>query len=339
MWVGLLPSDTGEDLVKRVIGRRRRPHRVLRRQAAHRAQRRRARRVLHRARGGTAQVRFDVTVPADRFFVMGDNRADSSDSRFHLDVEQGPVPRANIVGRAAVVCWPELARSPPAAFARIPADPPPRRRPHRDPAATRLRGGLDGRPGSDGTCTTARRRRSRAATRRHQLAGLRPRAVERPRGPARRRRTAAAVPHGRPDHGTDRRVVGAAGRRRGVGGVLRRHRGAGDRRGDRFRARRRSDRGRTAGEPWRRDSTYLRRGAGPAARVRRGRPDRRAGAGPDHAGRTPEELQEYVGHRWWNVADLVAAGGTQRFFPGRLPELIEDFLAGHGIDEPFDLWN
>jgi 8-oxo-dGTP pyrophosphatase MutT (NUDIX family) len=91
---------------------------------------------------------------------------------------------------------------------------------------------------------------------------------------------------------------------------------------------------------WRRDSTYVRRhrrtwqhevvvvahvvGRAPV---------------PAREGRTEDELQEYVGHRWWDVADLVAAGGTQRFFPGRLPELIEDFLAGVGIDEPFDLWN
>ena len=60
---------------------------------------------------GTAQVRFDVTVPADRYFVMGDNRGDSSDSRFHLDVEQGTVPRANIVGRTVAVIWPVSAWS------------------------------------------------------------------------------------------------------------------------------------------------------------------------------------------------------------------------------------
>ena len=55
---------------------------------------------------GTAQVRFDVTVPTDRYFVMGDNRGDSSDSRFHLDGESGTVPRANIVGRVVAVIWP-----------------------------------------------------------------------------------------------------------------------------------------------------------------------------------------------------------------------------------------
>lgn len=91
---------------------------------------------------------------------------------------------------------------------------------------------------------------------------------------------------------------------------------------------------------WRRDSTYVRRhrrtwqhevvvtahvlGDAPA---------------PAREGRTAEELEEYVGHRWWPVPDVVAAGGRVRFFPSRLPDLLEDFLAGVPIDEPFDQWN
>jgi signal peptidase I len=41
------------------------------------------------------------TVPADNYFVMGDNRVDSGDSR-----EFGPVPRAQLVGRAFARYWP-----------------------------------------------------------------------------------------------------------------------------------------------------------------------------------------------------------------------------------------
>ncbi len=54
-------------------------------------------------------------------------------------------------------------------------------------------------------------------------------------------------------------------------------------------------------------------------------------------GYTPTELLEYVGHRWWPVEEIAAS--EERFFPGRLPSLIEDFLAGEDIDEPFDAWN
>jgi signal peptidase I len=39
-------------------------------------------------------------VPADSYFVMGDNREDSSDSR-----SWGVVPRSRIVGRARLVLW------------------------------------------------------------------------------------------------------------------------------------------------------------------------------------------------------------------------------------------
>ncbi|MDQ3538379.1 MAG: signal peptidase I [Actinomycetota bacterium] len=43
-----------------------------------------------------------VTVPEGEYFMMGDNRANSSDSRFGL----GTIPRQDIVGRAFVTIWP-----------------------------------------------------------------------------------------------------------------------------------------------------------------------------------------------------------------------------------------
>jgi 8-oxo-dGTP pyrophosphatase MutT (NUDIX family) len=89
---------------------------------------------------------------------------------------------------------------------------------------------------------------------------------------------------------------------------------------------------------WRRDSTYVRRhirfwqhevvvtahvpGAAPS---------------PVPDGRTPNELDEYVDHRWWPVDDIAAS--RERFFPTPLPALVREFLAGAEIDESFDHWN
>ncbi|MBC7443632.1 MAG: signal peptidase I [Ramlibacter sp.] len=53
---------------------------------------------------------FDVTIPADSLWMMGDNRYNSKDSRYNGDTAgKGYVPIENVVGRALVVSWP-LAR-------------------------------------------------------------------------------------------------------------------------------------------------------------------------------------------------------------------------------------
>ncbi|MFM2433668.1 MAG: hypothetical protein RI974_408 [Actinomycetota bacterium] len=50
---------------------------------------------------------FDVTVPENMFWVMGDNRSNSEDSRFHGDLpSKGFVPKDSVVGRAFVLSWP-----------------------------------------------------------------------------------------------------------------------------------------------------------------------------------------------------------------------------------------
>lgn len=57
--------------------------------------------------GPTDGVEFDVTVPAERYWVMGDNRADSADSRSALGRPGGGMLRADdVVGEAVWRYWP-----------------------------------------------------------------------------------------------------------------------------------------------------------------------------------------------------------------------------------------
>jgi signal peptidase I len=70
-----------------------------------------------------SELPFDVTVPPERVWVMGDHRSDSADSRAHLDSPSGGMVSVdNIVGRATSRYWP-LSRlsgfTPPSAFSAV----------------------------------------------------------------------------------------------------------------------------------------------------------------------------------------------------------------------------
>ncbi len=60
------------------------------------------------AAGAKPSVRkFEVIVPTDRLWVMGDNRPNSEDSRFHQDLPGGgTVPESLVVGKVWAVVWP-----------------------------------------------------------------------------------------------------------------------------------------------------------------------------------------------------------------------------------------
>jgi signal peptidase I len=54
-----------------------------------------------------SQIPFSVTVPPGRLWVLGDNRANSDDSRYRRDDPgSGTIPISAVVGRAFVIIWP-----------------------------------------------------------------------------------------------------------------------------------------------------------------------------------------------------------------------------------------
>ena len=54
-----------------------------------------------------SDIEFDVIVPKDSLWVMGDNRGNSEDSRFHGDLpSKGFVSLEWVVGRALLISWP-----------------------------------------------------------------------------------------------------------------------------------------------------------------------------------------------------------------------------------------
>jgi signal peptidase I len=51
--------------------------------------------------GGECNLPTEITIPPDHYFMMGDNRGESDDSRFW-----GPVPRDQLIGKAFATYWP-----------------------------------------------------------------------------------------------------------------------------------------------------------------------------------------------------------------------------------------
>jgi len=68
----------------------------------------------------TDQVTFDVVVPPDSYFVLGDDRAAAQDSRYHLGKDSGAISRADLRGIIIMRLWPPQVLATPAAYDDIP---------------------------------------------------------------------------------------------------------------------------------------------------------------------------------------------------------------------------
>ena len=104
--IGIVPSNSGNDLVKRVIGVGNDTVECCDAQGRIIVNGVAIDEPYIKPGNGTDQVTFKVLVPENHVFVMGDNRGNSEDSRFHLDLNQGMVPLAEVVGRVVVRIWP-----------------------------------------------------------------------------------------------------------------------------------------------------------------------------------------------------------------------------------------
>ncbi|GGS01846.1 hypothetical protein GCM10010269_45950 [Streptomyces humidus] len=107
-FIGLLPSDNEKDLIKRVVGVG--GDRVVCCDTQGRVTVNGA--PLEEGSylypgNAPSNTPFDITVPQGRLWVMGDHRANSADSRFHMNTDyRGTVSEDEVVGRAMVIAWP-----------------------------------------------------------------------------------------------------------------------------------------------------------------------------------------------------------------------------------------
>ncbi|HKA68986.1 MAG TPA: signal peptidase I [Actinomycetes bacterium] len=107
VFIGLLPSDSQQDLIKRVIGVPGDRVACCDDQGRVTVNGEPLDEPYVFPGNPPSDTTFDVVVPPDRLWVMGDHRSVSADSRVHMgEPGEGTIPMDNVVGRAFVVVWP-----------------------------------------------------------------------------------------------------------------------------------------------------------------------------------------------------------------------------------------
>ena len=128
-FVGLLPQDSGEHLIKRVIGLPGDTITCCDAQGRLKVNGTPIDEAYVRTGSQPSSDPFTVTVQAGHLWVMGDHRNRSADSRYHRTINDGQVPLENVVGKAFVIVWPFSnaggVENPPQIYARVPDAPSP----------------------------------------------------------------------------------------------------------------------------------------------------------------------------------------------------------------------
>jgi signal peptidase I len=124
-WVGLLPQDSGEHLIKRVIGLAGDTVVCCDVQGRITVNGVGLDEPYLKPGSLNTDMPFTTVVPRDRLWVMGDNRLDSADSRYNQGRPGGgSIPLGNVVGVAFVTVWPAdrigVLRNPGDTFAAVP---------------------------------------------------------------------------------------------------------------------------------------------------------------------------------------------------------------------------
>ncbi|MEU6573749.1 signal peptidase I [Streptomyces sp. NPDC046805] len=107
-FIGLLPSDNEKDLIKRVVGVGGDHVKCCDAQGRLTVNGVPLAETDYVYPGDApSAIRFDITVPKGRLWVMGDHRGNSADSRYHQQTPYGgTVSEDSVVGRAMLIGWP-----------------------------------------------------------------------------------------------------------------------------------------------------------------------------------------------------------------------------------------
>ena len=105
--VGILPNPAKQYLVKRVVGVGGDNVQCCAKDGKLLINGKEATEPYIFAGNAPSDMKFNVTVPKGKLWVMGDHRGASADSRYHQDdINKGFVPESDVVGRAVAVIWP-----------------------------------------------------------------------------------------------------------------------------------------------------------------------------------------------------------------------------------------